>query len=131
MPTGLNLFRPSSFLRRSETQPEEKIAHSTDTARRNSRVSGLLHLVNERRLFASGSASFRSNYFWQCYAARTLATASLTVANWHDKKSPAKCECNHDVRARSSFWPQEPYPKRGPPCVASLSSCPLGRFRRS
>src|SRR5262245_24889666 len=27
MPTRLDLFRPSAFLRRSETQPEEKIAH--------------------------------------------------------------------------------------------------------
>jgi hypothetical protein len=26
MPTGLDLFRPSAFLRRSETQPEEKVA---------------------------------------------------------------------------------------------------------
>ena len=33
-----------------------------------------------------------------------------------------KCEYNHDVRARSSFWPQEPYPKGGP--TLSLSSCP-------
>jgi len=40
MSTGLDLFRPSAFLRHSETQPEEKIAHSTDTARRNSRISG-------------------------------------------------------------------------------------------
>jgi hypothetical protein len=27
MPTGLDLFRPSAFLRRSDTQSEEKIAH--------------------------------------------------------------------------------------------------------
>jgi hypothetical protein len=27
MPTRLDLFRPSAFLRRSDTQPEEKIAH--------------------------------------------------------------------------------------------------------
>jgi hypothetical protein len=26
-----------------------------------------------------------------------------------------ECEYNRDVRARSSFWPQEPYPKGGPP----------------
>jgi len=38
MSTGLDLFRPSAFLRHSETQPKEKIAHSTDTARRNSRI---------------------------------------------------------------------------------------------
>jgi hypothetical protein len=27
MPTGLDLFRSSALLRRSETQPEEKVAH--------------------------------------------------------------------------------------------------------
>src|SRR5262245_58216894 len=27
MPSGLDLFRSSAFLRRSDTQPEEKIAH--------------------------------------------------------------------------------------------------------
>jgi hypothetical protein len=84
VPTGLNLFRSSAFLRRSETQPEEKITHRPiprdevlafqgvcQTCRLLAKtVPGptvkeerlpALHLVNKRRLFASHAASFRSS----------------------------------------------------------------------
>ena len=83
MPTGLDLFLPSGFLRRSETQPEEKIAHRPIPRDKIFAFQGVcqtclllakpvpgptvkgeqlpaLHLVNKRRLFAPHSASFRS-----------------------------------------------------------------------
>src|SRR5215831_5634954 len=38
MPTGLDLFRPRAFLRRPETQPEEKIGHRPIPWRRRTNV---------------------------------------------------------------------------------------------
>src|SRR5262249_31798125 len=84
MPTGLDLFRPSAFLRRSETQPEEKIGHLSIPCDEILAFQGVcqtcrllakpvpgptvkeerlpaLHLVNKRRLLAPRAASFRSS----------------------------------------------------------------------
>jgi len=44
MPTGLDLFRSSPFLRRSDSQPEEKFVHSSDRHHRRCFVAALLCL---------------------------------------------------------------------------------------
>src|SRR6516162_6010039 len=44
MPTGLDLFRPSAFLRRSDAQPEEKVAHAVSRRHRRGFVAALLCL---------------------------------------------------------------------------------------
>src|SRR5262249_14554103 len=44
MPPGLDLFRPSAFLRRSDAQPEEKVAHAVSRRHRRGFVPALLCL---------------------------------------------------------------------------------------
>src|SRR5262245_13848738 len=44
MPTGLDLFRLGAFLRRSDAQPEEKVAHAVSRRHRRGFVAALLCL---------------------------------------------------------------------------------------
>ena len=58
MPTGLDVFRPSAFLRCSQAQPEEKFVHSSERRHRRGFVGAILCL--RLRLSLLGSAKSRN-----------------------------------------------------------------------